>query len=221
MARRRFKDFVKGATPAGKFVFPNLRAPNKRFEKEFGEYTVNLDLAGEAAESLKKQIDEALAAEYKHECAEKGEELPKYHGRPYRQATEGKEKTPIEGVTRFAFKRKAGGRYGPNHPKAGEIWTTTVPIFGARGSTKVIDDVWGGTTGRISYVIVPWFTNSLGFGVRLQLEAVQVIDLVTQGERAPDEYGFDEEDGYVPPTSEAKTETDDASLDEGEGGVEF
>lgn len=221
MARRKFKDFVKGATPAGKLVFPHLKAPNKRFEKEFGDYSVSLDLAGQPAEDFKKLIDETFEAEYAHECKEKGEVLSKYNGRPYRQATEGKEKTPIEGVTRFTFKRKAGGRYGPNHPQAGEIWHTSVPVFGARGSTKVIEDVWGGTTARVSFIIVPWYSNALGFGVRLQLEAVQVIDLVTQGERAPEEYGFDECDGYVPSATPETMETDDAELGDEEGGVEF
>lgn len=224
MARRTFRDYKKGASPAGTMVYPKINEPDHRFAHEFGEFSVHLDLSGQDAEDLKKLIDEQFEFEYAHECGEKGEELLKYDGMPYAQATEGKEKTPIEGVTRFKFKRKAGGRYGPKHPKAGDTWRGSFPIFAASGTEVVKEPVWGGTIGRVSYLIVPWYSPSLGFGVRLQIEAVKVIKLVTQGERAPGEYGFADEDGYSVPadaTVEASDDTpaqaDDAVADSEEG----
>jgi hypothetical protein len=217
MARRGFKDYKKGATPAGTFVYPKINEPDHRFAHEFGEFSVHLDLSGQAAEDLKKVIDEQLEFEYAHECAEKGEELLRSQYLPYGQATEGKEKTPIEGVTRFKFKRKAGGRYGPKHAKAGETWKGSFPIFAASGTSLVEETVWGGTIGRVSYLIVPWFTPSLGFGVRLQIEAVKIIKLVTQGERAPEEYGFEDEAGYAVPANTATEEHFEDTPDEDEG----
>jgi hypothetical protein len=197
MARRKFSEFTKGATPAGTFVFPCLSTPNTKFNPE-GEYMVSLDLEGQAAEDFKKIIDEAFELEYAHECGEKGKELMKYNGHPYGPATD-RDKQEIPGVTRFKFKRKAGGVYSDRHPKAGQRWTQTIPIWGAKSTTPVTAPVWGGTVGRISYTIVPWFTNALGFGIRLQIEAVKIISLVTAGEKAPEAYGFEDEDGYEPP----------------------
>jgi len=88
--------------------------------------------------------------------------------------------------------------------------------------------VWGGTVGKVSYVIVPWYVPSLGFGVRLQIEAVQVINLVTRGERSAEAYGFSAEEGYVaPPDADGQSESsgteagDESVGEEASGGVEF
>lgn len=195
--RRGFKDFYKGVTPVAKFVFPHLLTPDTRFDAH-GQYNVSIDMTGQAAEDFKKLIDEHFDIEYAHECEVHGKELPKYHQRPYAPATEGKEKVEIPGVTRFKFARKAGGVYGPKHKKAGEAWTASIPIFGASGTDPVTEEPWGGTLGRISFIIVPWYTPSLGFGVRLQIEAVKIIELVSQGNVAPSAFGFEDEEGYVP-----------------------
>jgi hypothetical protein len=196
MARRTYRDFYKGSTPVATFVFPHLSAPSFKFA-EFGEYQVSIDLTGKDATDLKKLIDSQFDLEYSAECAEKGVQLAKYSGHPYKPATD-RDKNELPGVTRFSFKKKAGGRYGPNHFKAGQVWTSGIPIFAASGPEKVTEPIWGGTRGRVSFMIVPWFTNALGFGVRLQLEAVKVLELVSEGERAPAEYGFEDEEGYVP-----------------------
>jgi hypothetical protein len=200
--RRGFKDFLRGNTVVAKFVFPHLITPDTRFDAH-GAYNVSLDIGGQPAEDLKKLIDEQYEIEYAHECEQHGEALTKYANRPYAEATEGKEKTPIPGITRFKFARKAGGVYGPKHKRAGETWEAHFPVFGASGTDKVTEEPWGGSMGRVAFVLVPWWTASLGFGCRLQIEAVKIIELVAQGNVAPSAYGFEDEAGYSP---EATTE---------------
>lgn len=227
MARRTFNDFVRGFTPARPFVFPYLSAPSTKFKAE-GEFQVSIDLFGTEASDFKKLIDETFESEYQFECAEKPkQEIRKYAGRPYGPATD-RDKVEIPGAIRFRFARKASGIYGPKNKKAGQRWEAKVPILSADLSTPVTAPIWGGTVGSIAYTIVPWFTNALGFGVRLQIDAVQIIDLVTQGERAPAEYGFTAVDGYKPPvalTNNMPTGNGDADVDglaeEEAGGIDF
>lgn len=228
MAKKRtFKDYTQGASPAGTFVFPKLSEPDFKFQKEFGEYSVSLDLTGEDAESFKKIIDAAVDTEYPFECEKEDKELDRGN-LPYEQATD-KDKEDIPGVTRFKFKRKAGGRYGKGHDKAGETWSAKIRLLDAAATRVVEEPIWGGTVGRVSFVLVPWvFQDSTG--VRLQLDGAQILDLITKGERSAESLGFSAEDGYsapddatgqdVPDGDDADTGADD-ELGEEAGGVEF
>lgn len=237
MARRAYKDFTKGVSPRGKFVYPKLTHPDFKFAKEHGLYSVSLDLEGDDAEELIEIVDTAHATEYIEECkAKRKKKLKKYPDLPYGEALDA-DKDVIEGVTRFSFKRKAGGRYPDNHEdptKAGETWRAFFLIVGARGKAKVTEEIWGGTVGRVAYVIKPWFTDAFGFGVRLEIVGIKVLDLVTKGERTPEDLGFEDEEGYdaagAPPVD---THTPDADREPGddvdedsevgseEGGIEF
>lgn len=220
MARRTFKDFYSGHTPTGTFVFPNLTEPSFKFA-EYGEYAVQLDLTGAEADKLKALILEHYENEYRLECEDKGKQIARYNGMPFGPALD-RDKNEIPGVTRFRFKRKAGGRYGPAHPKAGQVWSASFPIFGAAGDASVTEPIWGGSAGRIAFSIVPWFTNALGFGVRLQIEAVKVIKLVSQGEKAASAYGFEDEEGYIPaPPTTGTGGSDELGTEESAGSVDF
>jgi hypothetical protein len=221
MARRKFKDFTKGVTPAGRFSFPKLQEPDTKFN-EYGEYSVGVELSGESAETLRELIEEVYETEYKLECAEHGKTLKKYESLPFGQTLD-RDKQPVEGSTTFKLKRKAGGVFGKNHAKAGETWTASFPIFSAAGTEKVTEPIWGGSTGRVSFIIVPWYTPSLGFGVRLQIEAVKILSLVTMGDKAPDSFGFEDEEGYAAaPVKNAASEVPNVVGEEaGGGGTDF
>ena len=221
MGRRTYKDFTKGATSIGTFVWPHLNEPNKRFKKEFGEWSVDLDLQGQVAAALQKLIEEAYEVEYAFECEAKGKELPKFDGRPFKQATDGKEKEPIPGVTRFTFKRGAGGVYGDRHPKSGQHWEASVPVLGASGNVQVTEPIGSGTRGRVSFRVKPW-VSPMGdfFGVTLSLEAVKVIELVTFGGSSASDFGFEDEEGYVPPANATPQPTpNDMESNDGATGV--
>ena len=235
MAKRGFSDYDKGATSIGTFVWPKLDKPDLRFEPEYGTFSVDLDLRGKPAEDFIARIEAAYEQEYAAECkthdlgSKAGEDPKQYVGRPYGEATEGKEKEVIPGATRFKFKTTAGGKYSPKHPKKpGEVWRKkSVPVLGAAGDILVTEEVWGGTQGRVSFVLVPWFMPVHGFGVRLELKGVKVLELVSKGQVTAKGLGFEDEEGYEPPVDDighADKETDsdgDSEVGEGTGGVEF
>jgi hypothetical protein len=222
MARRKFKDFTKGVTPVGRFAFPKLQVPDTKYNPD-GELSVGVELSGVDAENLKEIIQEAFDIEYAHECTEHGKTLKKYENMPYKPTLD-RDKEPVEGSTTFRLKRKASGTYGKNHSKAGTRWEASFPIFSASGTSKVTEPIWGGSTGRISFIIVPWYTPALGFGVRLQIEAVKILTLVTQGDKDPGQFGFEDESGYEAPsekTSAAPEVEDGVGSEESEGGTDF
>jgi hypothetical protein len=219
MARRKFKDFTKSVTPAGKFAFPKLQEPDTKFSPD-GEYSVGVELEGVTAETLKDLIQTAYDAEYKHECAEHGKTLKRYENMPWAQTLD-RDKKPVDGSTTFKLKRKASGIYGKTHPKAGQRWEASFPVFSAAGTERVSDPIWGGSTGRVSFICVPWYTAALGFGIRLQIEAVKVLSLVTQGDKDPGQFGFEDEDGYQAAPPVATEVEDELGTEEGEGGTDF
>ena len=84
------------------------------------------------------------------------------------------------------------------------------PVFDSKG-TPISKDilVWGGTTMKVAYEIIPYSNNMLGSGVSLRLKAVQVHDLVSGGGASADSYGFKEEaDGYVAETTDSFPEAE-------------
>jgi hypothetical protein len=235
MARRGFKDYQKGTTAPGVLVFPKISAPDFRFEAEFGEFNCLLDLEGAPAADLVKLIDSTFETEYGFECEEKGKVsvdedgntvygLKKYDGRPYGPATD-KDKEVIPGVTRFRFKRKAGGRMGPKSKSPGKIWGCEIPIFGASGDIPVTEEVWGGSKAIVAFQLQPWWTASLGFGIKLSIEAVQILELVSSnGARTATAFGFESTEGYQPTVATPETVNETLESEEdtsAEGGVEF
>src|SRR5690606_7983819 len=90
------------------------------------------------------------------------------------------------GYTLFTFKARASGV----SKKTGEAWKRKIPLFNAAGVPLTDVLIGGGTEGKISYSIRPYYTATLGAGVSLQLEGVQVLKLVEYGSKNADSLGF-------------------------------
>src|SRR5699024_3019131 len=102
-------------------------------------------------------------------------------------------------------------------PRKGRRWNRKPQFFDAKGKPMLkVPDIWGGTVGKVSFSFVTdgYFIPGTGAcGISLQLEAVQIIDLVSAGQRSADDYGFGEEEGYEHDDEAFKA---DASEDEDE-----
>ena len=184
---------VKGVTDVGKAIYPHLNKPDTRFQKE-GVYKVTLELAPNQAELLLKQIDEGVKVAQK----ESGSKSTKTANPPY--------KKDEDGNLQFNFKCKASGV-----SKTGQNWEQKPKVFDSKG-TPLKDDkvIWGGTTMKVAYEIIPYSNNMLGSGVSLRLKAVQIHELVSGGGASADTYGFKEEaNGFV--TEAVETFTDEAN----------
>ena len=178
----KLKNYV---SPRGLFKYPHLTRADTKFNPD-GEYKVSLVWKnGEA-----KDFVNLLETEHKTsvELAKKknqGKSI-KTAKVPFKVNEETKE---IEAT----FKLKAVGKSA----KTGNTWSHKPAIFDAAGKPMEIKEIiYGGSEGKISYQIVPWYTPMLGAGITLRMKAVQILKLVTGSGGTSDSYGFAKETGY-------------------------
>lgn len=203
----------------GTFKYPRLNEPDTKFKAE-GEYSVKLigaesDPAVQALIAKLKPLHEAAVARAKT-MIKKGKALTvnALYNIVYDETTE--EPT---GEIEFTFKMAASGEY-KNGPKAGQKWSRKPGLFDAKGNAlnpKLVPSIWGGTVGKVSFEVgvdresgePGYFVPGTGaVGLSLRLLAVQVIDLVSGGQRTAAGYGFGSEDGY---TADGETEEGEAT----------
>lgn len=108
-----------------------------------------------------------------------------------------KETEEPTGEIEFKFAMKASGERKKG-PKQGTRWTRSPDLYDARGNAmRKVPSIWGGTVARVSFEASPYFIPGTGAaGLKLNLVAVQIIDLVSGGQRTAASHGFEEEDGY-------------------------
>lgn len=181
-------------TPAGAAVYPHINRPDTKFKAE-GEFHTKLRIPADKAKDLVRLIDARMEEAKKlPELVKARKNNPKKpipENTPYSMVVD--EETGEEtGDVEFTFKSKASGV----SKKTGKEWSRKVKLFDAK-KKPVTEDVWGGSTIKVAFVPSVYFINAkVGYGVKLNLEAVQVIDLVTGSGGTADQYGFGEEEGY-------------------------
>tara|TARA_R110000822_G_scaffold94601_11_gene216940 strand:- start:77 stop:694 length:618 start_codon:yes stop_codon:yes gene_type:complete len=180
-------------TPVGTAVWPKLNEPDTRYSTE-GQFSVTLRLGGEDAVALMKDIDAFYAVGYEWHCQDQGKNtIKKCSSMPY-EAVESDtgEKT---GEVNFKFKLKHRVE-----TRRGDTFIQTVALFDGEG-TPMKEVVGGGSLIRVRGQMNPWFTASLGFGISLWVNAVQVKELAeASGGTTAESFGFSAlEGGYATP----------------------
>lgn len=220
-------------SPRGVFQYPYLNKPDDKFAKEGekGDYKLSAFFETGAAGSIIERIEEAVSQKLqdaKAEYAKKFADLKaKGEVAKAKKMAEPKAYFPFEhqldadeeptGKTKMNFKVNAEGKNA-----AGETWSNKPPVFDA-AKKEMAKPVYGGSEGKVSFQIVPFYNASTGdAGVTLRLKAVQVLKLITKGSGATaDAYGFGDEEGYEDEGTAADAfdteDADDATTDE----VEF
>lgn len=203
MATDKKPKIFQGTTPAGTFQFPALSKPdygNEKFPKPAGEYKVSLVLTEDEAQplidKLTKEYEKAIEA-----AEEEFEKLPIGSRKKLKEVTRNdlfsteydKDTEEPTGNLIFKFKMTASGKN-----KKGDAWTRKPSVFDAKGTVlKNVPNIWGGTIGKVSFQASPYFIPGTGAaGLSLRLQAVQVIDLVSEGSRSASSFGFGAEAGY-------------------------
>ena len=172
-------------SPKGTASYPHLTNPDTKFNPD-GEYKVSLIVAGDDASKVVNFLTEkhkAAVAQVKKENARK-------------RVKEGD--LPIiendDGTVTFKFKMKA-----KVIPKKGDPFEQKPALFDAKGKPLTGETkVGGGSTIKVCYEVVPYYTAIAGVGISLRLKAVQVIELkeYSGGGGNAESYGFGEEEGY-------------------------
>ena len=189
---------VSGVTPAGEAVFPKIVVPETKFDAD-GTYSLKLRLPdGPEADTLIAKIDEVR--ELAHQmavnnapnaaAAKKIRMADPSYGRELDRET-GEE----TGNWLFNFKMKASGV----SKKTGKPWSRKPALFDAKGQPIIgmtkNEEIWAGSVVKIAYELRPFYSPSFGAGCSQNLQAVQVIELVSGEGRSAEDFGFGEEDG--------------------------
>ncbi len=182
---RKKHDIIKlGGT--AKYCF--LNEPSKRFKPEFGEYICDTVVSDEVAERVKAQLRPIYEEELKAMMDVEGKEIKKAD-LPFVEGEDGN-------IIKMKIKRKAGGRR-----LDGTTYTLSSPaLYDAQGKPLPEDvKVWGGSKVNVAFRPKFYYVASIGFGVSLELQAVQVIELNNGGVSniAAEAFGFTSEEGYV------------------------
>lgn len=232
MADNKKKSYPKFTSPKGTFRYPKLTEPdygNEKFPKPDGEYKVDLILSAEEAKPLIDKLqplhDEAmqqaqvlfdkLSVKTRKDFEKKGVTGPvanTFYSEIYDEETE--EPT---GDVYFRFKMKASGK----SKKTGKKWSRKPAIFDAKGKPMLkAPDIWGGTIGKVSFEAIPYFVDgTAAAGIRLSLNAAQIIELRSGGGGNAESYGFGEEEGYEYDEADAPAKeepTEDSTSDDGD-----
>lgn len=208
-------------SPKGKASYPRLNKPDTKFdpngvykapllvdtdEQAGGEFKELLDdLADQAFEQAVKQAVEAGA--YKTEALARKKVTRADLPYTVVEDEDGEETS----VIKVNFKMKA-------HvvTKKGDEFDLKPKVFDAhKNELAKCPAVYSGSILRVAFKPVFWYTKKLGAGVKLQMEAVQIIELVSGSEGGDaDSYGFGEEDGYEYDAGAAGAGFDDESDDD-------
>lgn len=203
------RKFIQATSPIGTFKYPKLNAPdfgNEKYKKPDGVYGTKLVLRADSPEAkafiaqltphyeeAMKEADEAFS-KLKIETRKK---LKSVQPNPLFTEIYDKETEQPTGDIEFNFSMPASGTYKKG-PKEGQKWTAKPHLFDAKGQ-KITNPpaIWGGTTGRVSFEMRPYFVPGTGAaGLSLRLIGAQIINLVSGGERSASSMGFGAVDGY-------------------------
>lgn len=203
-------------TMKGVFVFPKLNEPDFKFKAD-GEYSNKLRVSLTDAQPLIEKLDplyveairdgEAAHKALKLENDKKKKKTPAFQANPlFEEVMDGENETDD---VAFKFGMAAGG----TDKKTGKKWDRKPTIFNAKGvPLKNPPPIWGGTIGKVSFSVAPYFIPATGAaGLKLRLEAAQIIELRSSGGRDAAGYGFGAEEGYEGGDEPEETPATDAA----------
>lgn len=192
--------FPQFTTPKGVLVYPHLHAPDTKFNAK-GVFQTKIRLGADESAPLRAAIDAEharIVAVAERDLEKKKAESPankklqkqecKVNDPPYEETEDGD----------FTFNTKMAWKVTPKTGKnAGKEIELKPTLFDAHlQPIKYGTKIGSGSTARVRFSIIPYNTPQ-GCGVKLQLDAVQVITLKTWEGRSGAEFGFAaEEDGF-------------------------
>lgn len=202
-------------SPLGSAIYPFIEQPSTKFNAA-GDYSVKLRLDGEDAKAFKATVDAW--------CEQSYQEAIKNETNPAKKKNKKRQNPPYEevfddagnetGAIDFKFKALHSG----TRKKDGSPWKFTLPIYDRKGQQiqKRIG-IGGGSTIRVYFTATLYDVSSTGCGVKLKMDAVQLVELVKFGqanivvEEEESGYDYNPDDALedtTPATETADTNTE-------------
>jgi hypothetical protein len=218
-AKKKYPTFT---TPTGTFAYPKLNKPDfgtDKYPKKDGEYSVNMrfkedDPVFQAFLATITPLHDQAVAEgteaFKALKVDVRKKLGKMKVNPLYTEEYDQDTEQPTGYVKMKFAMPASGL----RKKDKSPWTARPAVFDAKGKPLPLfvnapgkpqhgspradaPQIWSGTEGKVSFEASGYFVESQGMaGLKLRLNAVQIINLVSGGQRSADAYGFGEEEGW-------------------------
>lgn len=196
-----FTPAPKVVTPKGTAIWPKLNAPDTKYNAD-GVYEVKLAFdAGTDLSAIKNKVQQQIDRKYDEmveqlEADGKGGLAKKLAKRPlddHFKAEEDEQTGDETGRVIIKAKMKASGV----SKKTGKRWERKPDIVDAKGNKlRNVPSIGGGTEMKLCVELAPYYApNDKVIGVSFRLAAVQIIKLVSFGERSAGDYGFGAEEG--------------------------
>ena len=182
---RRKHDIIK---VKGTARYAHLNEPDKKFDAEFGIYSCDLVIDAETKQGIVDKLKPIYEAELRDVMEQHPGKKIEQKGLPIKDIEDGK----------FMLHSKLKG--GHKNRTTGQEWKFSVALFDAAGNPLPKDvQVWGGSKVNLAFRPNFYYVPAIGFGVRFEIQAVQVIELKNGGvnDVAADAFGFTAEEGYV------------------------
>lgn len=187
-------------SPKGTAVYPHLNTPDTKFNPD-GEYKVTLRVSGDEGQTFAAQLDELVAQAEADAIEETGKKKVKLANPPYEVDDE-------TGDILVKFKSKASG----TSRRTGEKWSRRIPLVDAQRNPCPGAKVGGGSELIVAFEPFIYYTASIGAGVSLRIQAVQVVTLQEWGSSASSLFGevegFVSDDSHAEPVAVASEEAD-------------
>lgn len=211
MATSKRPSFISITTPAGIAVYPKLNAPDTKF-KAGGEFAVRLKLTEAEAQPIIDKYEAALAKYFEDVKAElmagdgkdkaKAKQLKLAADKPYKPEFDDEGEPNGFMLVNFKMPHRI--------TREGKEDLLLYPdVFDAAGKKlKNVPAIWGGSKLAVAGQLRP-FSTAIGVGMSLRLQAVQIIELVSQGQRDAGGYGFGATEGGYESNDEFPAGSDD------------
>jgi len=194
--------YPKVRTPRGIAIWPHLNTPDTKWKKE-GKYETKLAfepevVASDEFQAFQEKVEELIEAKYQEQVEKLTKAGKKGLVSKLKKVSPFKAEEDDEtGDETGRIIIKAGMTASGVSEKTGKKWSRKPSIYDAKGNRlNNPPKIGSGSTLKLNVELFPYFNEKdKEAGVSFRLEAVQVIKLVTFGERDASDYGFEEEDG--------------------------
>ncbi len=180
---------------AGTAMWAKVTEPDTKFNPD-GDYTINIQMPVADAAPMSEKLESIVQAKFAEAIKDDPRLKNTLTTQPVFQPVYDRDTGDDTGNVEFKFKLKAKVR-----KRDGTYYEQAPAVFDAK--VKPMDKsvlIGNGSKVKVAFEPIPYVMPSTKkAGVSLRLKAVQVIDLIEYGNSASSV--FDEEDGYVAPST--------------------
>ena len=179
-------------TPLGVAVYPRLNEPDYKFDPA-GTFSVTVRVPAEEGQKLKDKLDAKLDAWHKSQMKERRKPQLKRADLTIKPAFDDDGNETGELDFKFTMKHNVT-------TQTGKTWIQRPKLYDSQGKGFSGAAIGGGSKIVVNFDPAPYFPPTMGCGLKMRLNAVQVIDLVEYKKVGAESLGFAvHEGGYKAP----------------------